>query len=60
MSKVLIAGLFTLALVGSADAQSRCPDGRSFAYCPPGQCGFNGYPYACDKRYCSAKHCPHN
>jgi hypothetical protein len=31
MLKVLVVGLFTLVLVGSADAQSTCPNrGRSF------------------------------
>jgi hypothetical protein len=60
MLKIAIAGLFTLILVGSADAQATCPNRGTVAYCPPGQCGFNSKPWACEKRYCSAKHCPHN
>jgi hypothetical protein len=59
MLKVVIAGLFTLALIGGADAQTSCPNRGTVAYCPPGQCGYNSQPWACDKRYCSAKHCPH-
>ena len=60
MLKLIFVGMFALVLTGSANAQVHCPDGTKFAYCPPGQCGFSGRPYACDKRYCSAKHCPHS
>jgi hypothetical protein len=58
MLKVLIAGLFTLVLVGSATAQTTCPQGGTLVYCPKGQCGAKGTPYACFARYCSAKNCP--
>jgi hypothetical protein len=59
MLKALIVGLFTLALIGSADAQVSCPNG-AVSYCPPGQCGVGGKTWACYKRNCKAKYCPHN
>jgi hypothetical protein len=59
MLKVLIVGLFTLVLVGSADAQTSCPNRGTIVYCPKGQCGLGGKPWACYQRNCSAKNCPH-
>ena len=58
MLKVFIVSLFSLVLVGSADAQTRCPQGGTVVYCPPGQCGRDGHQYACFKKFCSAKNCP--
>jgi hypothetical protein len=60
MIKVLTVGLFTLALVGSAAAQSHCPKGGTVGYCPPGTCGRDGTTWACYKSNCSAKNCSHN
>ena len=59
MLKVLIVGLFTLVLVGSADAQTACPNRGTFVYCPPGQCNPMGKPWACYKQNCAKKNCPH-
>ncbi len=57
MLKILIAGLFALVLVSSADAQTRCPQGGTFVYCPPGKCGAAGGPWACYPKNCQAKNC---
>jgi hypothetical protein len=55
MLKVLFVG-FVLVLLGSA-AQASCPNRGTFAYCPPGKCGYYGQKWACDIRYCLASNC---
>jgi hypothetical protein len=55
MLKVLFVG-FVLVLLGSA-AHASCPNRGTFAYCPPGKCGYYGQKWACDIRYCLASNC---